>query len=62
MIAYVKEFYKKHNLRPVNATWLAYIHIMGSLGLLWMLYNYDKFLQVKLYKYLRSLALFLLLD
>ncbi len=47
MFQFVKEFYKKHNLRPVNATWLAYIHILGFFGLVWMLINYDKFLQVK---------------
>lgn len=48
MFSFVTEFYKKHNLRPINATWLIYVHISGFLGLMWMLINYDKFLQVKI--------------
>jgi hypothetical protein len=46
MLSFVNNFYKKHNLRPVNSTWLAYVHFLGLLGLLYVIYNYDVALKV----------------
>ena len=37
---FLKKFYEKHNLRPVECTWLIYVHILGFFGLVTALYNY----------------------
>ena len=48
MLSILKNFYKKHNLRPVNSTWLAYVHFLGLLGLIYTIVNYDIALKVRL--------------
>lgn len=38
---FVKDIYKRNNLRPFESTWLIYVHILGLIGLLYALYRYD---------------------
>ena len=35
----ISKFYKKHNLREFQATWLLYVHILGLVGLIYVFCN-----------------------
>ena len=43
---FLKNFYQKHNLRPVECTWLIYVHILGLSGILYSVFRYDILHQV----------------
>jgi stearoyl-CoA desaturase (delta-9 desaturase) len=35
-------FYKKHNLRPFECTWLLYVHLLGLAGIAYFVANFEK--------------------
>ena len=44
---FLKNFYKRHNLRPIESTWLLYVHIVGAFGLMYAFYRYDIIFKVQ---------------
>ena len=46
MLQFVNKFYEKHNLRPFMTTWLAYVHGLALIALVYSFVNYSAFLKV----------------